>query len=415
MLGVAVRIAQRMGIHSESSLAKCTALEAEMRRRLWWSLILFDTRVGELSDFKATTLTPTWDCRVPLNVNDSDFRLEMKEPPQVQGNSTEALFAVVRGELGDFVRHTMFHLDLTIPALKPITKDVQNGAVPEGSELDSLEKMIEDKYLKLCDSENPLHFMTIWMTRAQLAKWRLMEYYMRCSSLPVHQVEAQRDASISYALSMLECDTKIMTSSLTKGFVWMVNNYFPFAAYIQIVRRLKRQPVSDQAEQAWEFMSDNYEARFGSLRKDDSPFYGPFFQLFTKVVFQAWAAREATFKQSGESLAIPKIILSIRDTVARIAQNAQNPDIGQPNKAMDMGINDFSMSVPMGLDSQSLLYSMGEQDGYVLTGPGAHPGMPGLAPLDIDINQLDWSTMDWDLMSAPAGAVGESTGLSLPY
>ncbi|KAH8688779.1 hypothetical protein BGW36DRAFT_392158 [Talaromyces proteolyticus] len=83
MLGIAIRIAQRMTIHSESALAKCTVFEAELGRRLWWALVL-------------------WDCRVPLSLNDSDLRPEMKEPPNVQRTPTDALFIVVRSELGDF-------------------------------------------------------------------------------------------------------------------------------------------------------------------------------------------------------------------------------------------------------------------------------------------------------------------------
>jgi hypothetical protein len=71
MLGVAMRIAQRMGKHSESACAKCAPLEAEMRRRLWWSLVLFDSRISEMANDRTTTLIPTWDCRIPLNVNDS--------------------------------------------------------------------------------------------------------------------------------------------------------------------------------------------------------------------------------------------------------------------------------------------------------------------------------------------------------
>ncbi|KAF4632699.1 hypothetical protein G7Y89_g5427 [Cudoniella acicularis] len=410
MLGVAIRIAQRMGIHSESELAKCTTLEAEMRRRLWWSLVFFDTRIGELADFKTATLTPTWDCRIPLNINDSDLRLEMKEPPQVQGKSTEALFAVVRSELGDFIRHTTFHHAFASPALRPVAKDAQNSPIPEGSELVDLEKMIEDKYLKFCDPENPLHFMTIWMTRAYLARCRLMEYYSRCSS--AHQAEAQRDAAISYALNMLECDTKIMTSPLTKGFLWQIHFYFPFTAYIQIVKNLKRRPVCDQAEQAWEVMSDNYEARFDLLRRDDG---NPLFQLFTKIVFQAWDAREAAFRRLGKSLVTPRIVLSIRHKVAQIAQDIQNVGPGQPNGATDMGIKDLPMSMAMGFGSHSLLYGMGRQDGYAGTGLGAYPDMSELAPLDVDIDQWDWSAMDWDLANAAAGEAGGSSGVSLPY
>ena len=377
-----------------------------MRRRLWWSLILFDTRIGEMADSKTATLTPTWDCRIPLNVNDSDFRQEMKEPPQVQGKSTEALFAVVRSELGDFIRHTTFHLGFTSPASKSIDKDDQHGPIPEGSELVSIEKTIEDKYLKFCNPENPLHFMTIWTTRGYLAKCRLVEHHFRYSGSSLHQAQAQRDAAISYALSMLECDTKLMTSPLTKGFMWLVHSYFPFTAYIQIVQHLKWRPVSDQAEQAWEVMSDNYQARFGFLRGEDS-----FFQIFTNIVLQAWQAREATFKQSGELLVTPRIVLSIRHRLGQIAPNAHNPGTGQPNGATDMGITDFPMSMPMGFGSHSLFYNMGGQDGYAETGPGAYPYIPGPAPLDLDINQLDWSAMDWDLVNAPAGEARESAGL----
>jgi hypothetical protein len=397
-----------MGIHIESALAKCTALEAELRRRLWWSLVLFDTRISEMADHKAVTLAPTWDCRIPLNVNDSDLRPEMKELPAVQGKSTDALFAVVRSELGEFVRHTMFHLDFTSPVLKPIFKTVQHDLIPEVTELATVEKMIEDKYLKFCDPENPLHFMTIWWTRAHLAKCRLLEHHSKFSSSSVHQTDAQRDAASSHSLRMLDCDTKLMTSPLTKRFFWLVQLYFPFPAYIQIVQDLRRRPGSEQAEQAWEVMSDNYEARFIFLYYNGE---SPFFKIFTKIVLQAWEAREATFKQLGESLVTPRIVLSIRRDMA---QNAQNLETEQPHGATDMSINDFLMSMPMSFGDHGLLYDMGGQDGYSVTGPGTYPDMPGLAPLDVDVNQLDWSAMDWDLVNAPPGEP-EPTDLSLPY
>ncbi len=384
MLGVAIRIAQRMGIHSESALAKCTAVEAEMRRRLWWSLILFDTRISEIANSKTTTLDPTWDCKIPLNVNDSDLRPEMKEPPAIQGTSTEALFAVVRSELGDFIRHTLFHLDFTSPHLKPLAKHFRNTPAPEGSELVKLEEMIEDQYLKSCDQENPIHFMTIWITRVYLAKCRLLEHHSRYSSSSTRRTEAQRDTATSYALRMLECDTKIMTSPLTKGFLWLNHVYFPFPAYIQIVQDLRRRPISVQARQAWEVMSDNYEAWFSSQSSDDSPF----FQIFAKTVLQAWDACEAA---SRETLTPPRIVASIRHTLARIARHAQNTDTERPNLINGMGIDEFPMPMPMPIDfdNQSLPYSMGMQYGYAGMRPEIYSDLPGQASLDA----ADWTAL----------------------
>lgn len=402
MLGVAIRIAERIGIHSESALAKCTPLEAELRRRLWWSLVLFDTRISEMAEHKIATLSPTWDCKIPLNVNDSDLRPEMKEPPAVQEKCTDALFAVVRSELGEFVRHTMFHLDFTSPALKPISKTVQQGHISEVAELASLEKMIEDKYLKFCDPENPLHFMTIWWTRSYLARCRLWEHHSRYSSSSVHQTDVHRDTAISHALRLLECDTKFMTSPLTKGFFWLVHLYFPFPAYIQIIQDLRRRPRSDLAELAWEVMSDNYEAQFSSY----SQFESHFFTAFSQTVLQAWEVRETAFSQMGEPLKSPRIVSAIRHRVAQITQNAQIADAQQPNSVMGMSVDNFPMSMPMGSGSHGLLYNVGGQGGgygVIGLGPGAYRNMPGQAPLDDDMNHLNWAAMDWNFGGAYPG------------
>ena len=377
MLGVAIRIAQRMGIHNESALAKCTAIEAEMRRRLWWSLVLFDNRISEIASSKTVTLDPTWDCKIPLNVNDSDLRPEMKGPPAMQGKSTEALFAVVRCELGEFIRHTVFHLDFTSPALKPIAKTFHDGAAPEGGELVKLEEMIENQYLKSCDPENPIHFMTIWTTRTYIAKCRLLEHHSRYSS---RRTEAQHDAATCHALRMLECDTKIMTSSLTKKFLWLNHLHFPFPAYIQLLQDLRRRPVSGQARQAWEVMSDNYEAWFESQFREDSPF----FQIFTGIVLQAWEACEGASKRLVETLTPPRIVSTIRHTLAQRARHAQNTS---------MGIDQFSM--PTDFANQNLPYSMGMQDADVAMGHEIYSGIPGQASLDVHMSQFDWTSLSW--------------------
>lgn len=390
MLGVAIRIAQRMGIHNESGYAKCTALEAEMRRRLWWSLILFDTRICELSDYKTAMLTPSWDCRTPLNVNDFDLRPEMKTPPAVHGTSTEALFAVVRSELGEFVRHSAFHLDFTNPALKTVAKDVQHGPVPEGGELVTLEKMIEDEYLKFCNPENPLHFMTIWTARGYLAKNRLVEHYSRYSKSSMQQTAAQRDAAFSQALSMLECDTKLMTSPLIKGYLWLVHFHFPFLAYIHIVQDLRRRPIGEHAEKAWEVMSANYEARFMNVEQDDNPF----FKIYSRIVLQAWEAHEAMFRQSDKPLKQPRIVSDIKHKVTQRTPNAQNNIAEQPNGAVSMTIDHYPMSMPMDFGGHGLLYGMGGQ-GFAGSGLGDYPDIPGQNTMEIDVNPLDWATIDW--------------------
>ena len=378
-----------MGIHSEPALAKCTPLEAEMRRRLWWSLVVFDTRIGEIASSKTVSLDPTWDCKVPLNVNDSDLRLEMKEPPPIQERSSEALFAVVRCELGDFVRHTAFHLDFTNPALKPIARHHHNNPTLQGDELVKLEKAIEDRHLKFCDQDNPIHFMTIWTARANLAKCRLLEHHSKFSSSNACRTEAQRDAATSHALRFLECDTKIMASPLTKGFRWLNDFYFPFPAYIQILQDLRRRPMSGHAHEAWETISDNHEAWFNTQYRD----CGSFFQIFAKIVLDAWEAYETASTRSRVALTPPRIVSSIRHTLSQNTRRAQNTDTGQPNFSMGMGVDEFLMPMPIDFASQSLQYSMGKQDNSAMMRPEMSSDIPGQSPSDAHMDYFDWTTL----------------------
>ncbi|KKY16570.1 putative mfs aflatoxin efflux [Diplodia seriata] len=377
MLGVAIRIAQRMGIDSESANARCSALEAEIRRRLWWALVLFDTRIGELANYRSVTLGPTWDCSIPLNVNDSDLWTEMREPPSpAQAKCTDTLFAAVRSEMGEFLRHAAVHLDFTTPALKSVAKEVEE----EGG-LDGLERRLNEKYLRFCDPENPLHFMAIWTARVFLARCRLVEHNSKASIPSAQLTEAQRNAALSHALAMLDGDTKIMTSPLTKGYRWLFQFHFPFPAYVHAVQELKRRPVGEHAERAWQVMGAHYDSRFAfsPLTADENPL----FEIFAGMVLQAWEPREAALREAGRPLTPPRIVSRFRQKMAEMAANVQDEEQQQqrhPASAMDMvGL------MPVDFGGHGLFYGVEGQDSSAETGFGGfpNPDPPGQFPLDM--------------------------------
>ena len=383
-----------MGIHNESTYTNSNALEAEMCRRLWWSLVVFDNRICEMSNSKTTMLSPNWDCKTPLNMNDSDIHPEMKFLPVAHDTPTETIFAVVRSELADFVRQSDFHLDFTNPSLKSIARS--HGTGPECKQLVSLEHTIDDKYFKVCNPENPLHFMTIWTTRSHFARHRLSEYFARFSKSSVPQTDAQRNNAISHALSMLECDTEIMTSPLTKGYLWFAHLYFPFTSYIHIVQDLKRRPIDNHAEKCWRVMSENYEARFSDLESDASPF----FNIFSRIVLQAWAVREEATARLNVPLEVPRMVLDLRQKVMEMTPNTQINDIEQQSGgAVDINFGELSMDMPVDVSGSGVPLGIGGQGGMG-SASGGCPEASGQAPMDVNISQLDWAMIDWNLMHA---------------
>lgn len=319
-LGTAIRIAQRMGLHDETSNIRYAALEAELRRRLWWSIILFDARISEMTEFKVGQLLPTWDCKPPANANDFDLRSEMRIAPEVQSVVSEALFAVVRGEFGDFTRHSAFHLDFINPGLKTMAHKHSTSAL-QIDEYTAFERKIEQKYLRHCDPHNPLHFMTIWWARGQLARTRFIMDLSESAATMAQRTDAQRDASTSHALAMLDCDTHLMNSKCITGFRWLIYLSFPFPAYVHVVQYLRRRPISELASTAWDIMSANCAARFIDIEIRDNPMerkHFAFFKIFAAVVLQAWAAREAANVsiESNSAEATPLIVTQIKSKLA---------------------------------------------------------------------------------------------------
>jgi len=362
--GVAIRIAQRLEIHKEDENKRHTPFEAEMRRRLWWSLMAFDARSSEVGQSKESIMNPTWSCALPSNVDDYSLQVEMKTPAVQHGRLSEAVFAVVRSELCDFIRHNLPSMDFQNPSMKMIARH-------RTVSLDDTQRVIEEKYLAYCNQDIPLHYLTMWLTRGQIAKGRLVAYYAANWKNPVAQTDVERDTAVEYAITAVDCDTKIMGSPLTKGFTWHASSMFPMPGFVHLVQDLRRRGISKHAKKAWEALSDNFEVRF----TDPHSPLSPFINVIGQNVLQAWSACEASLKCE-----TPLIVLEVRKKLAIVDTPESFDDV-------DAAMNTtFTMPVPAIAP-------------YMWSGP---PSTFDTQILDSDpIEQMlmsDWSTVNWNTM-----------------
>lgn len=387
MLALAVNIAQRMGIHNEASISRYTPFEAEMRRRLWWALVSFDARVGELSESKVSNLNPTWDCKLPLNVNESSLWPEMKVSPDSRDNATEAIFIVTRSEHGEYLRNAGFNCDFSNPALKLIAKSY--------GDMNTWEKRIQEQYLKFCDQENSLHCMALWMSSVQLSKCHLLESYAKnVDSSTKRTAEVEAEACIQHAFRMLECDTNMLTSSLTRGYTWIIAFYFPFPAYIHLVQEMAARPTGNHTEKAWELMNKNYEARFPS---EDSAVDG-LFRVFASMLLKGWEIMEKSARESGDQLASPKIIQSINRRLQKAAQRAASAP-AENDTGSNTEMSDVALSMPVDI-GDNLFYGMGGQSSFAGVDPRLFLNMaPGQLPAG-DMTHFNWASMVWEMRNS---------------
>ncbi|CAD0081650.1 unnamed protein product, partial [Aureobasidium vineae] len=381
LLGLTMRIAQRMGLDNESSNAKCGPLEGEMRRRLWWALLLFDNRVCEMGDYRAVTLSPSWNCKIPANLNDNDLQPEMNTMSKSHDRPTETTMAILRYEVADLVRHSPFFLDFTRPALKSIAAPNDHGGT-----LEALQQKIEDKYLRHLNPENSLHFMTLWLTRGHIARYLLFQHF---SISPETQTQQQRDSAVSYALNMLDCDTKILTHPSTKRHSWFLYFHFPFPAYIHILQYLKREPLAQHTETCWKTMSSSCKVRFADPEQDGHPFHKtPIFRMFSRYIVKAWEARlAATRKQGQKDEETPFIVEEFQRRMQAADEDARG------DAAMSFEADDPMMPFPM----MGMGGSWDEVSGQGTMNVGN--GFSGDSLADVDMGALDLTGVDWPLLN----------------
>ncbi|KAF2018143.1 hypothetical protein BU24DRAFT_421145 [Aaosphaeria arxii CBS 175.79] len=393
MLGVAVRLAQHMRMHSESANAKYPALEAEMRRRLWWSLAAFDARVSEQSDFKGGIMCPGWDCSIPSNVNDFDLRPEMKVAPASQEKITEATFAVVRSELADFVRNCSYYLDFINPLLKPVAH-----VSAKSGDLSTLTKSIEEKYLTHCDERNPLHFMIIWVTRSYLAKHTLFEQYQKQWRSDMVVTEEQRDVALCHALDMFVADTNLISSPLVSGYYQYVATLFPFPAYLHVVQDLRRRAHGKHAQRAWDTMSKNYEVRCMTGWWD--PVDNPMTKIVHKAVVQAWSAYEKLAQESGREVSPPFFVTSMQTKSMQMNPALQTREAPQDANFLPFQSADVPTDMDLDLGGNNAQFNFDFLD--PMQQPiGGFQSTTNSSAVDLDLKQLDFTGLGWNSVRAP--------------
>lgn len=78
MASVILRLATGLGLHRDGTHFGLSPFETEMRRRLWWHIVIADVRTSE--DHGTDPMINEWmyDTRMPLNINDDDINPESK-------------------------------------------------------------------------------------------------------------------------------------------------------------------------------------------------------------------------------------------------------------------------------------------------------------------------------------------------
>lgn len=234
-----------MGLNFDGTTFGLLPFEIEMRRRLWWQLILLDFRVSELSGAGSSALGHNWTTKVPLNINDSDLYPDMKEPPAEYPGVTEMMYVIMRCEIVELMHNLR---------TSPISLSEKDKAI------DELKESLESKYSKYADPSVPLHLITMLMERGLICKMHMGPRHPHLISFTtVSPAEGQK--LFDLALEMIESYNLLIKSPKLERFLWHVMTNFPLPGYLFLLCSLRSRKPDALTDRAWLSIVEGWTGR----------------------------------------------------------------------------------------------------------------------------------------------------------
>ncbi|KAI9888517.1 MAG: hypothetical protein M1814_006851 [Vezdaea aestivalis] len=245
LTGVAVRLAISLGLHRDGTLFNISPFDTEMRRRLWWHVVILDNRVSEDQGSDPTITEESFDTKFALNVNDTDIWPGMDTPPTERSGGTDMTFPIVRQEITRTYRRLTY--------VPPSSNTGNGGQAPLETKVKWIEETsarLESKYLTHMNMSLALNWATATIARLIMAKlWLIVHHPFQQHAQPLPRVT--RDRLFDVSIDVIEYSTLLKTDKETKKWAWMHRTYVQWHAVAFLLKELCDRPSSPSSERGW--------------------------------------------------------------------------------------------------------------------------------------------------------------------
>ncbi|KAK1528554.1 fungal specific transcription factor domain-containing protein [Colletotrichum costaricense] len=255
LTGLAIRIAQGLGIHRDGTNFNLPPFETEMRRRLWWAICTLDLRSAEELGSDLTIIDRSFDTELPSNLNDSDIEPGMTEVPKSRLGKTDCAVSLVRYEICALSRR-LHTVGSAMAGVCP--KDAASSLEERERMLIEVYDRVEEKFLKHCfTDDDPLFWMAAMIARVIMAKMSLVIYQPMLFPGNGHELSNEiRDRLFISAIEIVEYNYILNTDPRCKQWRWLFQTYRQWHAIAYILMEGGRRPWSATSERGWEAVNN---------------------------------------------------------------------------------------------------------------------------------------------------------------
>ncbi|KAJ5444234.1 uncharacterized protein N7458_008106 [Penicillium daleae] len=255
MNSVILRLAQGLGLHRDGTNFSLKPFETEMRRRLWWHICLMDVRSSEDHGTDPLINENMYDTRLPLNINDDDITPEMTETPSEREGVTDVTFCLIRCEITSALRRAnyscpgvRFRLGESGPGIERCERMIQ-----------IISNRVEERYIKHCDMNIPIHWAIATVGRLILAKlWLVVHHPMTRKDRVINVSQATRESLFLTAIEVLEFGRLLETDPKTAKWGWLFRTNMQWHGLAFVLSEVCVRPICPVTDRAWNAIQGIY-------------------------------------------------------------------------------------------------------------------------------------------------------------
>ncbi len=301
---MAIRIAQKLGLHRDPEPLGLSPFECEMRKRVWWQIIMLDAKYAMFSGLSHSFL-PQCDTGPPKNLNDADLSPSDKKPYQDREGPTEMIFCLLT------YRFARFLLDAPgFEGMAMVKHSVPDGNGPTEEQLAEYRRkvsVLRQDLLDILDKNSdpragPVHEMALALRALLIARLDELATPVELQADWGIEVHSAADTTFKAVISIFEHDAANSVAGKIPAFTWFSLLHFQSNIFLYLVGQLTRRTEGALVDRAWIQVEAVY-----SLHPELLDIKNKKSVTISSYVLRAWKKREeallAQAKAQAEALA----------------------------------------------------------------------------------------------------------------
>ncbi|RDW63639.1 hypothetical protein BP6252_11184 [Coleophoma cylindrospora] len=279
LIGLVVRLAHSLNLHRDGDGRAFSPFDAEMRRRLWWHIIVLDIRASEDRATEPMIYDGSFNTSMPRNLNDSDFGPTSGCLPKARIGTTDMTFSLICMD----VSNTCLVVNYVPPRKQRVLSIAQQEDIIKGctGRIDSI-------YLAGSVASDPKTWVVSTIGQLLILRlWLVVQYPLQ--SVRLNKQYFPSGLALRTATLYLALRESLEESEYSTGHRWFFQTYVPWHALAVALVALCKQTKGPLVEQAWSIIDQGFE-KWGGRMADSQG--GILWSPIKSLMRKARAARE---------------------------------------------------------------------------------------------------------------------------